>query len=703
MKYKKVIIFLTLVLGAVVLCRAGSRSEKVRAAIGTGREVQAASGKRVAEESEKIAVVNLDEGVQSGGRQINYASELSRFPTMDFEYSSLEAARTGLETGRYGAYVIIPAVFSQNVESINEAPQVSQLEYAVNRSYSGELQYELLYNVQSYMDSLNNRLSYMYVDNILKEFHKAQDGAGSIMENDLRDKEVIEKIKAQDLVALTELPEFQMEENTAETPDLSVYTEKNTILTAAMNEEYVRNVQGIREEIASLSADGTALAEQLNGLSGQLPKMDLTVDGNGENILETADTRFQDELKRQSECTLEKEKVAGYLRKLLEDHEEFRESWRQDEGLGGQLEPPGEQPEQTGQSGDHPDLSAEQPVGQPEQPGNQPDSSVGQPGQPGESSDSSGGQPEPPDQSGPSEQSEQSGGKPDQPESSEQSGPSEPPGYTEEQLRKLTAWLEEEDQGIQNFLEEVEQTEDLDVAGISELAKAEYAEPLISKAEETGQIFRQRYEDEVAAIASYNGRLSRFRPQLDDRFISQNIGEINANHTLMQDILFKNNQAYKEYARRSADSAREYGQGLQKHVEEAQKKSEEAIAEGLSEAQKTKKETSFANQRILRDFASKLPYTRIGDAENVQVYQFVADPLEAKDHSDRPEKTSSPDKKDGALPVRIPEQAPGGAASDDPDNKRSSGLAAYGAAGIVLLVLTAQGYIFLRRKKDYEY
>lgn len=642
MKYKKVIIFLTLVLGAVVLCRAGSRSEKVRAAVGTGREVQAASGGRVAVESEKIAVVNLDEGVQSGGRQINYASELSRFPTMDFEYSSLEAARTGLETGRYGAYVIIPAVFSQNVESINEAPQVSQLEYAVNRSYSGKLQYEILYNVQSYMDSLNNRLSYMYVDNILKEFHKAQDGAGSIMENDLRDKEVIEKIKAQDLVALTELPEFQMEENTAETPDLSVYTEKNTILTAAMNEEYARNVQGIREEIASLSADGTALAEQLNGLSGQIPKMDLTVDGNGESILETADTRFQDELKRQSECTLEKEKVAGYLRKLLEDHEEFRESWRQDEGLGGQLEPPGEQPEQ-------------------------------------------------------------SGGKPDQPESSEQSEPSEPSEYTEEQLRKLTAWLEEEDQGIQNFLEEVEQTENLDVARISELAKAEYAEPLISKAEETGQTFRQRYEDEVAAIASYNGRLSKFRPQLDDRFISQNIGEMNANHTLMQDILFKNNQAYKEYARRSADSVREYGQGLQKHVEEAQKKSEEAIAEGLSEAQKTKKETSFANQRILRDFVSKLPYTRLGDAENVQVYQFVADPLEAKDHSDRPEKTSSPDKKGGALPVRMPEQAPGGAVSDDLDNKRSSGLAAYGAAGIVLLVLTAQGYIFLRRKKDYEY
>ena len=63
-------------------------------------------------------------------------------------------------------------------------------------------------------------------------------------------------------------------------------------------------------------------------------------------------------------------------------------------------------------------------------------------------------------------------------------------------------------------------------------------------------------------------------------------------------------------------------------------KSDETIAEGLSEAQRIKKESSFANQKILADFASKLPYTRIGKAEYTQVYQFVADPVEAEDCSE---------------------------------------------------------------------
>ena len=131
---------------------------------------------------------------------------------MDFEYTSLEAARAGLETGRYGAYIIIPAVFSRNVESINSTPQVSQLEYAVNRSYSQERRYELLYNVQSYIDSLNDRLSYMYVDNILKEFHEAQDHADQVMDNDLKDKTAMERIEIGDLLVLEEVPDFQMEE-----------------------------------------------------------------------------------------------------------------------------------------------------------------------------------------------------------------------------------------------------------------------------------------------------------------------------------------------------------------------------------------------------------------------------------------------------------------------------------------------------------
>ena len=372
MKNKKVIIFLLLVLGAAGVLRACFHSENPRAVTAVRREVQAAAGEREVRESDKIAaarreiresdkiaVVNLDEGTRRDGRQINYAQELSRFPTMDFEYASLEAARTGIEAGRYGAYVIIPAAFSQNVKSINTAPQVSRLEYAVNKSYSGEGQYKLLYNVQSYIDSLDNRLSYMYVDNILKEFHEAQDGADRVMENDLRDQEAIEKIEARELVTLVEAPEYQMEENAPKELDITDYVKRNGMLTDAMNAEYTRNVQNIQSEAASLSTDGIALAERLKALSSNVPEVDLTVDESGQSITEKANSQLRAELERQSGSMLDKEKIACYLNGLLENNQKMREYIKQ---IGGQPVEPPKQPEE-------PPEQPKEPPSRPEEEG----------------------------------------------------------------------------------------------------------------------------------------------------------------------------------------------------------------------------------------------------------------------------------------------------------------------------------------------
>ena len=146
----------------------------------------------------------------------------------------------GFETGKYGAYVTIPATFSQSVESLNGTPQASQIEYVINKSFSGKSQYELLYNVVSYAETLNDSLSYMYLNNILNEFHNAQDGASNVMSNDLRDKVAIDRIAASDLVALIEMPEIVREENKIEAPDFASYTEKNSELAKNIDEQYLK-------------------------------------------------------------------------------------------------------------------------------------------------------------------------------------------------------------------------------------------------------------------------------------------------------------------------------------------------------------------------------------------------------------------------------------------------------------------------------
>ena len=73
-------------------------------------------------------------GQQKQKKKVNYADKIVQFPSSSFEYSSLEEARTGLANGKYGAYIIIPAGFSQNVVSLNTTPQAAQLEYALNKN-----------------------------------------------------------------------------------------------------------------------------------------------------------------------------------------------------------------------------------------------------------------------------------------------------------------------------------------------------------------------------------------------------------------------------------------------------------------------------------------------------------------------------------------------------------------------------------------
>ncbi len=725
MKYKKLIVFLTLTLGAAIFCK-GIIHMKEFHGFHSVQEVQAAPDKREVKEtkeSEKIAVVNLDEGVRGEKGQINYAEKLSRFPTMDFEYSSLEAAREGLNTGRYGAYIIIPAVFSQNVESINALPQVSQLEYAVNRSYSRESQYELLYQVLSYIDSLNNRVSYMYVDTILKEFHEAQDYAGRVMENDARDKAALDRIEGQDLIVLTEVPELKMEENPANIPDISEYTKKDASLLDAIREEYTAGVQGIRGSAEVLCAEGRALSERLNNLSAA-PTPDLTVDGSGMSIIEKADAILRAELERQSEYMLEKEAIGGYLRKLLENNQRIREELQQ---AGGQPGQPDGEPEYSGEPSKEPESSGEN-VEHPEQPGE----SVDYPEQSGENTnqpEQSGGNANHQEQSGGNaNHQEQSGENVDYPEQSvgsvehpEQSGENvehpEQPGENTNQPESpgeepevpwnpenLLKWLAQEDKEIEDILGEIEKAENLDIEKVVELARAEYAVPFSARAEEAAQTFRQRYEEEKAAIASYNAQLAGFQPQIDDQFISRNVQEMAGNHTGMRDTLLEGSQAYMEYAQRSADSVREYAAELQKNIEDVRRKADQTVADNLKEAKEVKKETSLANQKILGNFASKLPYTRTGRAENARVYQFIVNPLTAQDQLETPEPGGSPGR-DGmsAVSRKQKENAPlKQTLSGISEKKKSSKGIVFVAAGVVLIVLIVQIYFFIRRRR-YEY
>ncbi len=550
MNYKKIVIFLTVILGAAAFCGAGIRLGK--SGNTAEQKVYAAPDKGKNEESKKIAVVNLDEGVPGDGKQINYAETLSRFPSMDFEYSSLEAARTGLETGRFGAYIIIPAAFSLNVESINTTPQVSQLEYAVNRSYSGNMQYELLCNIWTYVDSLNYHLTYMYVDSILRELHDAQDGAKRVMENDLKDVETLERIQAHDLVTLAEIPKIPIEETMPEALDISEYMEQSSALVEHVNAEYEQCVQDIRTKMESVSDGGTALSEQLTSLAGTTAELDLTVDENGESIVERAEGRLHAELERQAEHFLDQEMISEYLKNLKNTNEEFLKMYL--------------------------DQDMNQSETQEEQNENQPGFIDGENENQSEAQD------------------------------------------------QLIFMLRSQIQVLDFLLEEAGKAENLDIGKITQLVQTEYAEPIVSNAEEVKKLFQQRNAEELKAIKIYNGQLAEFQPQMDYLFLTRNIQDLRENQRSMQAALLENNQAYMDYVQKSSAVTKAYREDLQKYTAKAMEERFRAVKE-------TKEKSSAVNQRILGDFSSKLAYTRLGSAEYTRVYQFIANPLCVEDRS----------------------------------------------------------------------
>ncbi len=270
----------------------------------------------------------------------------------------------------------------------------------------------------------------------------------------------------------------------------------------------------------------------------------------------------------------------------------------------------------------------------------------------------------------------------------------------------MYTWLEAEEQEIRGFLEEIETAGNLDVEKIVELTRTEYAEPLKARAEAAAKVFRQRQEEGMNAVALYNEQLAGFQPQIDHLSVSRNVQEMTDNNVRMQDTLLENSRAYMEYAGKSADSAREYADGLYKSIEEVRRKSDQAVADSLKEAQEMREKTSLENQRILGSFASKLPYTRTGRAENTLVYQFIVNPLTAEDRSEGQKKTSietsSMLRAEDGVQDHLPDRSLNQAVSKIPDRRNSPKGVIYAAAGILTIAFVIQIYFF-RRRRRYEY
>jgi hypothetical protein len=258
----------------------------------TDSNTEQLSNDKIQYESNKIAVVNLDEGCTVKDRHIYYSNTLSKMNSEKYHVTSLELARKGIETGEYGAYVVIPANFSRAVESINSVPEKIVLSYSISNDTREDLKPEIMENIYRYTENISVNTSYLYVSAILDDFHKVQDDSKTIIENDTNEMKEISEIDPAKLWVNMEYPEITNVEFNIEDLDISRLFEGSLDLVSAADRQMMENLEAGINSFDEVKQDHDEVVESINNLISIIEEVDIATDENGASIYEDAIRRL---------------------------------------------------------------------------------------------------------------------------------------------------------------------------------------------------------------------------------------------------------------------------------------------------------------------------------------------------------------------------------------------------------------------------
>lgn len=219
---------------------------------------------------EKIALVNLDEGTEVNHSIKNYGVEFIGTLDGSYEVTGLEQARKGLENGLYAAYIIIPAAFSKNIESINGEPVKSNILYKINYNLEASTREKVITNITSFNSDLSTNIEYVFLDALLREVHMVQDKSDDILENDLTDLKNILKFAESDLVVDPDYPEERSVDHNIQNLDLS--KEYSTIqgIFAKLSSSYRQDEKKAQDALNVILSAKDGIDKEMNAIDTKL-------------------------------------------------------------------------------------------------------------------------------------------------------------------------------------------------------------------------------------------------------------------------------------------------------------------------------------------------------------------------------------------------------------------------------------------------
>lgn len=234
-------------------------------------------------EIDRVAIVNLDEGIQKEEERIIYSDELLRFAT-DYVHVALNEAQKGMESNMYAAYIIIPSDFSECVESINATPEKAKIEYVVNPNLTDENRLDTQERLNLFKELLNSNMACVYLNSVLREFHNVQDSSVTIMQHDKTDLDNILSIDPEKIFNMIDFSEMKETENNIENVDLAEYTKNNL---EQLNNIFSLISEGMEEgkkEYKEVAKEHKAVSTQMENIRNVVSNYDPLIDDNGNYV-----------------------------------------------------------------------------------------------------------------------------------------------------------------------------------------------------------------------------------------------------------------------------------------------------------------------------------------------------------------------------------------------------------------------------------
>lgn len=149
-----------------------------------------------------------------------------------------------------------------------------------------------------------------------------------------------------------------------------------------------------------------------------------------------------------------------------------------------------------------------------------------------------------------------------------------------------------------------------------------------TKIQEAGNICIETMSSYIEEMA-----LLDFYEYYDYEKMDDLIADFGDNIFNLEDKVYQTHEDYLNYVADSINMTNESMGILQEDIEEAYEGTASNVKQEIDLAKQSRQEMNETNIGILNNFSQKLPYTRIGNLEYVQAYDFMVKPIKMSDTS----------------------------------------------------------------------